>query len=148
MAEVYLLHASAPIGNLDNPYGQAQHYLGCADSLVKRVFSHRKGFGASLTKAFIEQGRSLSLVRVWSGGYQTEKQLKRYKNSPKLCPICSSDAWNRGTTIQTNKERRNKKAVERYELLDFEPLLTEAEIKNLRGMKICHQENQEHLVPL
>jgi len=38
---VYLLHFEEPIGDLDNPRGQARHYLGYTDDLEQRLQAHR-----------------------------------------------------------------------------------------------------------
>lgn len=80
----YLLH-------FDRKLSHAQHYLGYADrKLENRIKQHRTGKGASLTRAAVEAGITLNLVRTWEGGDRTlERQLKRRKNSPKLCPICN-----------------------------------------------------------
>ncbi|MEA3339463.1 MAG: endonuclease [Chloroflexota bacterium] len=43
---VYLIHFDTPLGDLDNPRGQAQHYLGYADDLEARLESHRSGNGS------------------------------------------------------------------------------------------------------
>ena len=45
----YLLHFDEPIGNPDNPRGQAQHYLGYANYLPRRAEEHLTGRGAAIT---------------------------------------------------------------------------------------------------
>jgi len=64
---VYLLHFDEPIGDLDNPHGQAQHYLGYADDLEVRLERHRAGNGARLLEVCKERGITWRLVRTWSG---------------------------------------------------------------------------------
>ncbi|WP_013325691.1 GIY-YIG nuclease family protein [Gloeothece verrucosa] len=50
--KVYLLHYKSPIGNLSNPKGQAQHYLGFTTDLETRLTDHQLGKGAKITAAF------------------------------------------------------------------------------------------------
>jgi len=85
---VYLLHFDQPIGNLDNPRGQAQHYLGSAEDLEARLAAHASGNGARLMEVVAERGIGWTVARTWPGGRDVEKRLKRWHNSPKLCPIC------------------------------------------------------------
>ncbi len=80
---VYLLH-------FGRQYQHAQHYLGFAEDLEKRLEAHRTGQGAKLTQAVVEAGITLHLVRIWDGDRQLERQLKDLKNSPRLCPLCNS----------------------------------------------------------
>ena len=79
----YLLHFSAKIAD------HAGHYLGSADDLDQRLAEHRQGRGARLTQVAVELGIELKLVRTWPGGRQQERRLKRQKNHPKFCPVCS-----------------------------------------------------------
>jgi hypothetical protein len=37
------------------------------------------------------------VAKTWPGGRELEKQLKRQKNSPRLCPICRQE---RGMTVR------------------------------------------------
>jgi len=90
MGTVYLLHFARPLGDLSNPRGQAQHYLGYADDLEARLEAHRKGNGSLIMRAVKEAGISWELVRTWKGGRSLERQLKRQHNSPRFCPICNN----------------------------------------------------------
>jgi predicted GIY-YIG superfamily endonuclease len=85
---VYLLHFSAPLGNLVNPRAMARHYLGWAIDLDARIKQHRAGQGAAITRAALERGISFDLVASWPGDYRFEKRLKALKSSTRLCPIC------------------------------------------------------------
>lgn len=92
---VYLYHFNRPLGNLANPRAQAQHYCGyCADEdgdaaeLERRAAQHLAGRGAKITKAAIAQGIEISLVVAWRAPLSFEKQIKRRKDMPNLCPIC------------------------------------------------------------
>ena len=92
MGYVYLLHFSQPIGNLKNPKGTAQHYLGYTSrSLKKRLEEHQKGVGAKITRAVVQDYKyKLQLVRHWSKcNRELEKQLKQRHNSVSLCPLCN-----------------------------------------------------------
>lgn len=91
---VYLLHFSKPIGNPNNPRGQAQHYLGYTKDLERRLAEHRKGNGARLVEVFLENGVSFEVVRIWPGDRSIERKLKDLHNTPRLCPICNPSAFN------------------------------------------------------
>lgn len=85
---VYLIHFDAPLGNPDNPHGQAQHYIGFTDDLPARLEAHRKGNGAAIMAAVNLAGIGWTLARTWTGGRGLEKQLKRRKKARCLCPLC------------------------------------------------------------
>lgn len=87
---VYLLHFSAPLGNLANRRAQASHYLGWAVDLDRRVAQHRAGQGAAITRAAIERGISFEVVATWPGDWLLERRLKALKATPRLCPICGT----------------------------------------------------------
>ena len=78
---VYLLH-------FERPYCHARHYLGFTANLQRRLQKHRSGQGARLISVISDAGIGFQLVRTWSGDRALERQLKRRKNSPVLCPIC------------------------------------------------------------
>ena len=80
---VYLLH-------FDVPYKHAKHYLGCTTNLQARLEAHQQGEGAKLMRAVRMAGIRFQLARTWEGGRELERQLKRRKSSPRLCPICQS----------------------------------------------------------
>ena len=84
---VYLLH-------FEEKLAHAQHYLGSTDDLEARLACHRKGNGARLMQVITEQGIAWRLARTWPGGRRQERALKRYKASPRLCPICNAHAAN------------------------------------------------------
>jgi hypothetical protein len=88
---VYLIHFARPIGDLSNPRGQARHCLGWAFDLERRLEAHRAGNGARLMEVVTERGIPWQVARTWPGDRELEKQLKRQKNSPRLCPICRQE---------------------------------------------------------
>jgi len=89
---VYLIHLDQPLGDLANPRGQAQHYLGSTDDLPGRLAAHRRGCGAALMRAVGDAGISWRLARTWPGGLDLERQLKRRHRHADYCPICRSEA--------------------------------------------------------
>jgi hypothetical protein len=91
---VYLFHADAPIGNPRNRRGMAQHYVGYADELARRIVIQLGGTeqAAAIMRAFVAAGVGIELARIWPGATRyDERRLKRMKNAPRrLCPICRS----------------------------------------------------------
>lgn len=81
---VYLLHFQRPISQAHT----AQHYLGYTDDLQRRIEEHRAGRGSRLCEVAKERAIPFVVVRIWPGGRTEERQLKRRKNAPKLCPLC------------------------------------------------------------
>ena len=77
---VYLLH-------FNTPYKHARHYLGSAEDLDARLTAHRSGRGARLMQVISKAGIHFELARTWPGGRKEERQLKKQKNSPRMCPI-------------------------------------------------------------
>lgn len=90
---VYLLHFS-------EKFHHARHYLGFAEDLEARLERHRAGRGARLVEVITEAGLDFQLVRTWNGDRVLERQLKRQKNGPRLCPIC------KGPTSEEEKHPR------------------------------------------
>jgi len=88
MGTVYLIHFDTPLGNTDNPRGQAQHYIGYTDNLAERIEAHRHGNGAAIMAAVCRAGIGWRVVRTWVGGRDLERRLKRRKKARCLCPIC------------------------------------------------------------
>ncbi|CAN5634919.1 hypothetical protein BH23GEM7_BH23GEM7_27220 [soil metagenome] len=81
MAVVYLLHFA-------EPYRHARHYIGTAENVAARLEEHRRGRGARLMEVITEAGISFTLARTWEGGRALERQLKKRKEAPRLCPLC------------------------------------------------------------
>jgi hypothetical protein len=91
---VYLIHFEQPIPRGVSPAGKplvAQHYIGYADDVPARLAQHAAGRGARLMAVVRERGIRWALVRTWPGGRQAERQIKRRKEAPRLCPICNPD---------------------------------------------------------
>lgn len=84
---VYLIH-------FDQPYYHARHYLGTTNDLEHRLEQHRRGRrygGARLMEVVTSLGITWRVARLWSGGREVERQLKAWKNSCRLCPICQAE---------------------------------------------------------
>lgn len=91
---IYLLH-------FHSPYKHARHYLGYSHNrktLSGRLWYHRHGQGAKLTKAVVESGGGWEVVRLWEGDQTFERQLHNFKNNRLLCPKCNPQAWERRYT--------------------------------------------------
>jgi hypothetical protein len=82
---VYLLHFQQRI----NPAHPCQHYIGSAKDLPHRLHLHRTGRGARLCEVALERGITFQLAKVWHGGRDLERKLKKRKAGPRLCPICN-----------------------------------------------------------
>lgn len=78
---VYLLH-------FDVPYRHAQHYLGYASNLDRRLAEHRAGHGARLMEVVNAAGINWALVRTWDGDRKLERRLKNRHKASGICPIC------------------------------------------------------------
>ena len=90
MSVVYLIHFDKPLGDLSNPRGLAQHYLGFTDDLDARMEAHASGNGARIMEVVSKAGISWQLVRTWDGNRDVERKLKDQHNAPRLCPVCRS----------------------------------------------------------
>jgi predicted GIY-YIG superfamily endonuclease len=82
---VYLIH-------FDQVYKRVRHYIGSADDLDARLAQHRAGNGARLMEVITDAGIAWRVARTWKGDRKFERQLKRRKEAPALCPLCAGDA--------------------------------------------------------
>ncbi len=88
----YLIH-------LDVKMSHAQHYIGYADSVAKRVKKHGTSEGARMLQVARQRGITFQHVRSWWGkGRDFERQLKNRKKSRLLCPLCTPTAYRYGNT--------------------------------------------------
>lgn len=96
---IYFLKASEPIGNPDHPNGTAQFYCGYCDKgkLGSRLRTHAKGRGAKLTRAWIEQGLTFTVVLLIPTGTRSqERKIKNQKNHARFIRRYlkrNPDAW-------------------------------------------------------
>ena len=80
---VYILH-------LNSKLRHAQHYVGWAKYVEKRITNHKNGNGSKFTKACLKHGVSFELARVFEGADRTfERKLKNTNSTRDYCPICN-----------------------------------------------------------
>jgi predicted GIY-YIG superfamily endonuclease len=77
----YLLH-------FDRPIYRAQHYLGWATDIAKRVAKHRRGRGARLVAQALSAGIEVDLVRVWPEADQAKERTLKRTGPKTYCPRC------------------------------------------------------------
>lgn len=87
---VYLIHFEQPIGNLQNPLGKAQHYIGWSIDLPERMKDHAKGSGAAIMAYLKKVGIPWRVVRTWRGNRHLERKFKRQGHAPNMCPCCNA----------------------------------------------------------
>ncbi|HLS47974.1 MAG TPA: hypothetical protein VK012_05605 [Gemmatimonadales bacterium] len=103
---VYLLHAESPLGH-------AQHYIGWAQHVSRRLEHHRNGRGARLPAAFLQAGIEWRLARTWPGGDRNlERQLKARKDARSLCPTCRRERRRRKRWNKREERSRAARPVE------------------------------------
>ncbi len=89
MSTLYLIH-------FDPPYKHAKHYIGfTTNGVTDRMKEHREKRGARLTQVAVGAGCQLLLVRTWEGERTQERVFKKQHNSPRLCPLCNPQGWQR-----------------------------------------------------
>ena len=81
MDTVYLLHVTQRYTHADPP-------LGSAKNLTARLAVHAHGQGARLLEVVHAAGISWQLARIWEGGREQERKLKKQKSGVRLCPLC------------------------------------------------------------
>ncbi len=84
---IYILEFSAPLGDVNNPRGQARYYIGfCSDDrdLADRLAEHRAGWGAAMCRAANQRGITYQVVATLPGDRAEERRLKRQKNTPRI----------------------------------------------------------------
>lgn len=121
---VYLLH-------FDRPLHHAKHYLGYTGNLEQRLALHANPDGSShhaLIRAVRAAGIGFQLARTWADGDRAfERQLKRQKHGPRLCPICSQGKAPRAPlTREERRVRRQLKATFAAALATAAPTATAA----------------------
>lgn len=98
MRGVYLIHFERPIGNTFERKGQAQHYIGWAGDIARRLRRHKSGQGAAIMRFVGLVGIDWRCVRRWKDATRDdERRLKNLKNAPRLCPICCQQRSRKGS---------------------------------------------------
>lgn len=83
MTGIYLIH-------FDTPYKHAQHYLGFAKDIARRLKKHKSGQGARLVQVVQSAGITWTLARIWRDADRNkERRLKNGGSSKRYCPICN-----------------------------------------------------------
>lgn len=91
---VYLLHFAEPLGNPDRPNraGLAQHYIGWAKDgrLLERIAEDQAGgpTAPKIMQAAARLGIASELARLWEGGPEQERRIKRQGGASRFCPLC------------------------------------------------------------
>lgn len=89
IGSVYLLH-------FEPAFKHARHYIGWSQDINQREAAHHSGRGSRLVQYALQAGCTVTLARVWEGRTRAfERQLKRRKEAPRLCPICRGDCIDR-----------------------------------------------------
>lgn len=92
---VYVLHADEPIGDPNNPLGQARHYVGATDNLLRRLQEHATGRGAKITAAFRDAGVEWRVAAVFTMNhrchYLAERRVKKHHHTARFCCFCSGE---------------------------------------------------------
>lgn len=135
----YLLHFSRPLGNPNNPRGQARHYLGSTDRPVpERIKEHRSGRGAKITAAAVQQGIDFECVRVWTeGNRELEIWLKEAHNNTIYCPRCNPSIDIKVRRLVMIKQLQ--KIVEEVGAIETVALLCDALEADPANQNLCDQ---------
>ena len=88
---VYLVHFTEPIGDVMNPYGAAQNYLGWSATPERRLAAHRAARGARIMREVERRGIPWLVVGTWPGPRALERAMKRQRNSWRWCCICREE---------------------------------------------------------
>lgn len=84
---VYLVHLDRPLILGGCVFG---HYIGHASQgrLVDRMLRHRSGRGARFLRMALRHGCTWHIARVWPGGYEQERKIKKQGGASRFCPSC------------------------------------------------------------
>jgi putative endonuclease len=121
---VYELHFEEPIGDPENPRGQARHYIGHTEDLDRRVAEHRGGHTAAIMRAVKQAGIGWRVVRTWPGTRDTERQIKLLHSGRRLCPECTehpltgAGAVARAAALRRQREAQAARAQRREARLE------------------------------
>jgi len=83
---VYVIEFGESIGNKSNRRGQAKFYVGYCENgrEEKRLAEHRKGNGASITRAVAQKGIEMNIVLTIDGDRKVERWFKNKKDTPRI----------------------------------------------------------------
>src|SRR5918912_995489 len=80
----YLLHFEQPYRSGRHP--GAQHYVGFANDIQRRLETHRRGWGSPLVAAVLAAGIEVRLVRTWPGADRHFERKLHNRQGSRLCP--------------------------------------------------------------
>jgi predicted GIY-YIG superfamily endonuclease len=84
---VYLIH-------FEKKYYHAQHYIGWARNVEKRMVHHRNGSGSKLLAHLNKIGIKWEVVMTKKGTGDEERRMKKCKKARSFCPVCKNDKTN------------------------------------------------------
>lgn len=97
----YLIHFDEPVGK-----SHAQHYLGFAKDLRKRIEQHRTDRGAALIRSANARGIGWRVVRVWRNA-DADAEIALKKMIPKnLCPHCNVSVTRKRQRLEKSPSAR------------------------------------------
>lgn len=102
---VYILHFSQKVQHCG-------HYVGYSTNIVQRMKQHRtKTDGVGLILELFRQGGTFEPVLFFPGAdMDFEYFIKRkYKGTPKLCPICQRNGWKPTPISEIHKKKKKSK---------------------------------------
>ncbi len=97
----YLIHFDEPIGK-----SHAQHYLGFAKDLHKRIAQHRTDRGASLVRSANARGISWHVVRVWRNADADAEVALKLMIPKNLCPYCNVSVTRKRERLEKSPSAR------------------------------------------
>jgi len=113
----YLLHFEQPYRPGRHP--GAQHYVGYADDIERRIQTHRKGHGSPLVAAVLAVGIDVRLVRTWPGADRRFERKLHNRHGSRLClePECVSEQRRQRLQLRLRLEAQPRRQDVRLDLL-------------------------------
>jgi predicted GIY-YIG superfamily endonuclease len=134
---VYLLHFERRICASRT----TQHYIGWTNNLDDRLWNHSRGKGSRLCAVARQRNIRFVLAECWIGDRALERRLKRYKNAPRLCPICYPAGSKKLRQFPT--KRSNAEMTHRFALTSSKT--PETATVNIGAAGITTEEEQEYI---
>ena len=97
---VYLVHMQLPLRH-------AQHYIGYADDIARRIQDHLDQIGTPILKAASRAGIVWEVARIWPHQDRAfERSLKQAKQTRQFCPVCIEERRRRSREAMRRKRRK------------------------------------------
>lgn len=108
LGTVYLIHFEKEFSGRLHYLGWAPPYLGDTsqhreDGFKRRMQKHRESAGAQILSSLNNAKIDWNVVMVWTKrSVEFEYQMKSWKKSKQLCPVCSPDEprWHGGIPVE------------------------------------------------